>query len=332
MPPAGNCDLRRKREPFSWGNLALLLLTFSFPFVERNAWLTSPTIMKTSLTLLLLALSTVIGLGQVSITLKVDRRQYLEHEPVTAVVTVTNRSGRELDFASRLEGKIAHSWLDFSMRDSGGRPMTKRNHKVFQRAVIPAGRSMARRINLSGMFNVAKVGNFAVTAHVRRPGIDEVSYTSNSGHFTVGGGSTIHSVPFGVPNSPFTKREYNVVTFNDGERTSLYAQVMDTNSGRSISTFRLSEYLGFVKPQMALDGKNQLHVLYLADPEVFVHATVNQDGNHTGTKYFKRAGGRQPRFVAFADGSVVVSGAIPFDPEKEVQAQKKARRASERPK
>jgi hypothetical protein len=306
-------------------------MTFSFPSGMGNAWLSSPTIMKTFLPLLILTLSTMVGLGQVSVTLKVDRRQYHEHEPVTAVVTVTNRSGRELDFASRLEGKIAHSWLDFSMRDSGGREMTKRHHKVFQRAVIPAGRSMSRRVNLSGMFNVAKVGNFAVTSHVRRPGVEQESYTSNSGHFTVGGGSKIHSVPFGVPNCPFTKREYNVVTFNDGSKTSIYAQVMDTNSGRSISTFRLSEYLGFVNPQMALDNLNQLHVLYLADPEIFVHATVNQDGYHTGTNYFKRSGGRQPRFVAFEDGSVVVSGAIPFDPAKEAKETPKARRASERP-
>ncbi len=75
--------------------------------------------------------SMMIGLGQVSVTLKVDRRQYLEHEPVTAVVTITNRSGRQLDFSSRLEGKIAHSWLDFSMRDSSAREMSKRHHKVF---------------------------------------------------------------------------------------------------------------------------------------------------------------------------------------------------------
>ena len=307
------------------------MMTFSFPYGMRNASLLSPTIMKTYLTLLILTLSTFVALGQVSVTIKVDRRQYLEHEPVTAVVTVTNRSGRELDFTSRLEGKIAHSWLDFSMRDSGGRGMARRHHKVFQRAVIPAGRSMSRRVNLSGMFNVAKVGNFAVTAHVRRPGLDEVSYTSNSGHFTVGSGTKLHRVPFGVPDSPVTKRQYNVVTFNDGKKTSIYAQVMDINAGRSISTFRLSEYLGFVKPQIALDGKNQLHILYLADPEIFVHATVNQDGRHTGTKYFKRAGGRNPRFVTFTDGSLVVSGAIPYDPAKAAKDQPKARRASERP-
>ena len=129
--------------------------------------------MKNLLILLLTALSTFVAVGQVSISLKVDRRQYLKYEPVTAIVTITNRSGRELDFTSKLEGTIAHSWLDFSMRDSGGRAMQKRHNKVFQRAVIPAGRSMSRRVNLSGMFGVAKVGNFAVTAHVRRPGVEE---------------------------------------------------------------------------------------------------------------------------------------------------------------
>ena len=76
--------------------------------------------MKSFLFLLLTALSTFVAVGQVSISLKVDRRQYLKYEPVTAIVTITNRSGRELDFTSNLEGTIAHSWLDFSMRDSGG--------------------------------------------------------------------------------------------------------------------------------------------------------------------------------------------------------------------
>lgn len=306
--------------------------TFSFYRGTGNASLFTPTTMKTFLILLLTALSTFVAVGQVSISLKVDRRQYLKHEPVTAVVTITNRSGRELDFASKLEGTIAHSWLDFSMRDSGGRAMQKRHNKVFQRAVIPAGRSMARRVNLSGMFSVAKVGNFAVTAHVRRPGLDEVSYTSNSGHFTVGGGSTLHSVPFGVPDSPFPKRKHNVVTFNDGNKTAIYSQVMDSNTDRSISTYRLSEYLGFVKPRIALDQKNYLHVLYLATPEVFVHATVDVDGRHLSTEYYKRAAGRKPQFFEFSDGQVLVSGAIKYDPKAEAAAAPKSRRASERPK
>jgi hypothetical protein len=271
------------------------------------------------------------ALAQVSISLQLDRRQYLEFEPVTAVVTITNRSGRELTFTSRLEGTIAHSWLDFSMRDSSGRPVTKLHHKVFQRAVIPAGRSVSRPVDLSGMFSIGRTDNYSVTAQVRQPGIDETAYGSNSGHFTVGGGSILHQSPFGVPDSPATKREYRVVGFNDGRRTSLYVQVMNLSTGRPIATNRLSEYLTFVKPQIALDGMNQLHTLYLGNPEIYVETTVNGDGQLISTKYYKRAGGRQPRFVPFSDGKVVVSGAIPYDPQVEAANAPKARRASERP-
>lgn len=288
--------------------------------------------MKILRSLLILAFVAQSAPGQVAISLKLDRRQYLEHEPVTAVVTITNRSGRELDFTSRLEGGIAHSWLDFGVRDSSGRPVTKRHHKVFQRAVIPAGRSMARRVDLSGMFAISRTGNYSVTAHVRRPGVDDTAYGSNSGHFTVGGGTILQRSPFGVPNSPATKREYRVVSFNDGKRNSIYVQVMNLTSGLPIATNRLSDYLSFVKPKIAIDGKNQLHVLYLGSPEIFVQASVNQDGRFISTQYFKRAGGRHPRFVAFSDGKVVVSGGIPYDPKKEAAARAIARKVSERPK
>lgn len=271
------------------------------------------------------------AIAQVAVTIKVDRRQYLEHEPVSAVVTITNRSGRELTFTSRAEGTIAHSWLDFGMRDSSGRAVTKRHHRVFQRAVIPAGRSMARRVLLSDMFSMGKTGNYSVTAHVRQPGIDETAYGSNSGHFTVGGGSILQRTPFGVPDSPATKREYRVVSFNDGKRTSLYAQVMNLTTGMPISTLRMSDYLAFVKPQIAIDGQNQLHTLYLGNPEIYVETVVNQDGRLISSSYYKRGSGRRPRFVSFSDGKIVVSGGIPYDPKKEAASRPTVRRSSERP-
>jgi hypothetical protein len=106
---------------------------------------------------------------------------------------------------------------------------------------------------------------------------------------------------------------------------------MNATSERAISTLRLSEFLSFVKPQIALDGKNQLHILYLGSPEIFVETTVNQDGRLIGTQYFKRAGGRTPRFVPFSNGTLKIAGGIPYDPEEEAAKAPKARRASERP-
>lgn len=270
--------------------------------------------------------------AQVSVQVQPDRRQYLANEPVTAVVTITNRSGRELSFVSTAEGRIAHSWLDFSMRDTVGTAMPKITNRVFSKAVIPAGQSMSRRVNLSSMFSVARVGNYAFTAHVRQPGLDDSGYTSNSGHFTVGSGHVVFKQQYGVPGQPAPKREFRVVTFNDGERTSIFVQVMDAVLERAIASNRLSEFLPFVTPQTVIDGKNNLHVLYLGSPEIFVQVSLDQNGQTTATRYYRRVDGRVPRFVTFANGEVRVQGGVPYDPGAEAANQARARKASDRPK
>lgn len=287
--------------------------------------------MKTLLPLLLLMLGTSLGWGQVAIQLSVDRMQYLAHERVKGVVTITNRSGGELVFESKVNGGVTRSWLTFSMRDSAGRAKPLLINSVFRKAILPAGRSISREVDLSHLFSVNNVGNYSVTAHVTQLDSAGSTYTSNSGHFTVGGGTTLYTQNFGVPKSPAPKRTYNVITFNDGKRNSIYAQVMNSITGRSISTFRLSEYLSFSSPQMALDTKNQLNILYLANPEIFVHATVNQDGMMTDTKYFRRSNARGPRFVTYNDGRLGVLGASPYDPKKEAAAAPQARSATDRP-
>ncbi|YCM46472.1 hypothetical protein V2O64_10625 [Verrucomicrobiaceae bacterium 227] len=287
--------------------------------------------MKILLSLLLLMLGTSLGWGQVAVQLEVERMQYLSHERVMGVVTITNRSGGELSFESKISGGVTRSWLNFSMRDSSGRTKPVLLHSVFRKAVLPAGRSISREVDLSRLFSVSAMGNYSVTAHVTLLDGDGSSYTSNSGHFTVGGGNTIFTQNFGVPKSGAPKRTYNVISFNDGKRTSIYAQVMNVTTGRSISTFRISEYLTFSRPQIAIDTKNQLNVLYLANAEIFVHATINQDGMMTGTKYFQRSNARGPRFVTDNEGRIRVLGATPYDPKKAAAAAPKARSATDRP-
>lgn len=287
--------------------------------------------MKNILIPLILLLSSLAGSAQLNVHLAIERQQYLTHEPVYAVVTITNRSGRTLELYSEQKGTIAHSWLNFSMRDGAGRSLTKLTNSVFQKAKLPGGQAIRRRVNLNQIFGLSRVNAYSVTASVRQPGPDALVYPSNSAHFNVSGGIQVYRQPFGVPNSPISKREYRVLTFNDGRKTSIYASVMDAVSGRSISTFRISDALLFKRPQCTPDGKNRLHVLYLGNPNIFVHAIVNQDGGMDKPKYFKVGSSGDPRLVSFANGEVVVSGGIPFDPVKEAAARSKIRKATDRP-
>lgn len=278
---------------------------------------------------LLLLLSSLTSLAQVSVYLQFSRKQYVANEPIRAQVTITNRAGRDLKLQSQFRGGFAQSWLDFTVRDSRGRDLISQTNEVFQAAVVPAGQSIARKVTLNSLYQMAPVGNYMVRANVQIQG-DDVAYTSNLAHATVSQGAEIWRQSFGVPNSASPKREYAVIGFNDGKRLSIYAEVRDKGTGRSLSTFRLSEYLSVTKPQAAIDGKNEMHVLYRANVEVFVHVVVNPDGILKETKYFKRSGGRPPRLVA-SGREVGVRGAAPFDPTKAATVRRGQRRTSDRP-
>lgn len=267
--------------------------------------------------------------AQLSVNLKVDRRQYLANEPVSVVVTITNRSGQEVFLRTVPQGGLVQSWLDFEVRDGRGRTLSKRRDPQFRAARIPAGQSVSKRMVLNSIFGVDQSERYVVSALIRQPETKR-AYRSNSGHFTVLDGRTLHQATFGAPGSKWPEREYRVISFNDGQRTSLYYAVHDARTKAALVTRRLSEALLFHKPQAAIDGKTRLHVLYLAAPEAYVHAVMNRDGEIVSTQYLKRNASGQPRFVSFADGSVVVQGGIPFDPSAENKKREVARKISDR--
>ncbi|MDE0859233.1 MAG: hypothetical protein OSA93_03660 [Akkermansiaceae bacterium] len=284
--------------------------------------------MKNLAKLLLVGFMSSMAHAQVTVSMALDRPTYLVNEPVTAVVTITNRSGSELFLHSEMKGKIARSWLEFSMRHSGGDALPRMNHGAFRAAKLGAGQTISRRINLSQLYSVAKQGNFSANARIQ---INDQVFTSNSSHFTVSEGSLCFKQPFGAPKTKFPNREYRVITFNDGKTTSIYAAVHEAKTQRALATGRISKVLLFKKPQATLDSTNNLHVLYLSNPEVFVHAIVNKNGQLASTKYFKRGASGTPSLAAQRDGMILVQGGIPFDPKKEAAERDRARKVSERP-
>lgn len=281
---------------------------------------------------LLLLLSAFPAFGQLSVAMQINRSQYVKGEAVMATVTITNRSGRELFLRSAVQGDITVSWLDFKIRDSRGRVVSRATDAVFRAAQVAPGQSVARQINLGNMFNVGRADSYSVTATVREGGLEDARiYSSNSARFSVSDGRVLFEQPFGAPGTAAPERAYRVSAFNDGERTSIYASVMDEKRGASLTTFRLSEALLFRAPEATLDSKNQLHVLYLANPTIFVHATVSQDGEMVNTGYFQRGAASVPRLAAFANGEIKVVGGVPFDPVAAEKARNEARKITDRP-
>lgn len=275
------------------------------------------------------AASTVCLHAQVRVSIQFAKKQYVAHEPVEAVVTLTNHAGRDLLIHSKTKAVHSVSWLDFSIKNSRGQVLTPSRRVNFNSVRIPTGQSVSRTINLNSIYRVSDDGNYVCRAVVRMPDGSQ-TFTSNAAHFSVTRARTIYTQRVGVPGSR-NVREYRVQVFNSASKTYLYVQVQDPTTGRMLQTHRMGEALMFRKPQATVDGQNTLHVLFLNTPNTFAHARISPDGTYLGAKHFKRGGAGHPGLQTFANGEVVVANGIPFDPQREQLKRAQIRKLSERP-
>jgi hypothetical protein len=210
-------------------------------------------------------------------------------------------------------------------------PLTSyRKTTNFKAVNVPAGRSVARTVDLGEAYRVSNLGRYNGYATVRIPGGEGQIYTSNRIHFNVTKGRVIYAQKIGVPGSKST-RTYRTMTFANQGKNHLYAEVEDGKTGRIIRTFSLGEVLMFRKPEATVDGANNLNVLFMNSPSVWIHAQVSPEGVLMRRDQFKRGAVGDPRLVTFANGEVKTGGAISYNPEAERAQQARVRRLSERP-
>ena len=196
--------------------------------------------------------------------------------------------------------------------------------------IIPSGETVSRTINLNTTYSIGRMGNYTCTATVNMPGPTRNGFTSNRTQFTVTTGRTIWVQRAGIPQAPGEIREYKLLTFSGNRALELYAQVSSANRNLHISTIPLGKVLMIRKPSATLDSKNNMHVLYQVQPNVFTHVTISPNGSVISSNHHRRgASGSNPRLYPL-NGDVVVAGAVPYSPEAEAEQAKKIRNISER--
>jgi len=266
--------------------------------------------------------------AQLATSLSLNKKTYVAGEPVIAEIIVTNHSGRELTLAS----SRALPWLSFVVTNTRGNPVPTRQLNRFGAMKIKAGESLAKRIDLTEFFLLDSQGNFAVSAVVRDPtGAIEGSST-NRILFNLNPGRTYWSQKVGVRSGGGSQtRDIKLLTFSDGQKTQLYAQVIDGRTGSPMQTFPLGDALMLRRPMVTLDGKQRMHVMYLATPSMWVHCQVSADGKLVARDIHQRAAQGDPVLMAYGDGSVRVVNSILYDPKAAEAERSKIRKATDRP-
>ena len=265
--------------------------------------------------------------GQLVSSLRLSKSQYVAGEPVIAIVTITNHSGRDLV----LQAQNRVPWMDFLIRNLNGRPVTSPQNTTFGALKIGAGQSMAREVDLTQHFRLFEPGSFSVAAVVRMPGGQAGDTATNRVVFNLDPGRLYWSQKVGIASKPGQTREFRVLNFSGEQKSQLYAQVIDNRTGMPLNTFLMGESLSLRKPTVTVDRNQRLHVLFLATPTMYLHCEVDSDGRLLNRQIHQRGAQGDPMLMTSTTGAVGVANSIPYDPKAVAAAKAKARKASDRP-
>lgn len=276
---------------------------------------------------LITVLLCAVSQGQLATSLKLTKRQYLAGEPVMAVVTITNHAGQELTFF----GDGRSQWLNFIIKNNQGEEVTNKGKANFGKMVIKPGESLAREVNLSQSFHLTEPGTFSAVAVVHMPGRTGEGSSSNRVMFNQSPGAPYWTQKVGIAGQPGKSREFRVLNFSGDEKSQIYAQVIDSYTGQNIRTFLLGDVLMLRKPLVTVDKSQNMHVMFLATPTMWVHYQIDTNGRVIQQQVHQRGAEGDPRLLTFADGSVSVANSIPYDQKAAAEAKAKVRKASDRP-
>lgn len=265
--------------------------------------------------------------SQVTVTLQLAKSSYLHGENVKVGVSITNMSGQDLVF----QGNEREPWIDFMVNSGRGVPLTPVGHPAFGVVKIPAGKTVARSVDLNRLYSLNDLGNYSVYAIVRPLGRQGAGFQSQRHLFTVSTAKPYWSQIVGVPGKKGESHEYRLIQFTGGRKLMLYVQVADAKSGRILRTHGLGESLFFRKPTISVDSALNMHVLYLATPEIWGHVRVNPNGEFLGRDLYKNSEYGDPSLIKLKDGTIQVNGGIPYDPKAEAEREAQTRKASDRP-
>lgn len=280
--------------------------------------------MRAFITLTLLATQ---AFAQLIISAKPEKTEFIAHEDVNYILTISNRSGRSLD----LHGTGKKNWLDFNVYDQSGDLLSyKTGIPIIKSTTIASGQTISKKITLSDHYDVSRHNRYKVVAFVKLPGDNDISTRSKYSSFLVTSGSPLFTQHIGLQNTN-EARKYEVFSFSGNGETEIYLRITNEYTGGVHFCKSLSQYVPFRKPQASLDANNNLHILYLITPTLYIHQSISPTGEIIKRNYHKPGAVGEPRLVSFANGEVLVAGTIPFDPVKAEKEAKKQKKLSDRP-
>jgi hypothetical protein len=229
--------------------------------------------MKSLFPLVLFLFLVAAAQAQIQVELKFKRLQYVAHEPVMALVRITNLAGRDID----LHDENGQHWFGFEINSGEERLLAPLRQTAPEPPLhVEAGKTVTRKINLTPVFPVRDFGAYHVRANVYFADLNRFFY-SQTKVFQVADARPIWQKTVGVPDGlpgAGEMRTYSLLSNRFPDHTSLYVRVENKSNGLVYTTYSLGRVIAYDEPQAELDRTNQLHVLHCAAPRTWAYSHI----------------------------------------------------------
>lgn len=247
-----------------------------------------------------------------------NKSTYLTYESVEATVTISNRSGADVVMG----GPSGQAWLAFEVTDPSGNRVPSMRIRSDETLVFKAGSTIKRTVLVSDAHTFSEYGAYAVTASIYHPPSQQY-FASNRARATFTDAKPFweqtYGVPLGLPGAGQIRR-YTLSQLRDTERTYLYVRVVDDKTNLKLATFSLGTCILVADPQVTVDSRNMLHVLFMAAPHIYAHVTIDTQGQLVKRLYHREHQTNRPQLFVQADQTIGVQGGEPYDPAAEAAA------------
>lgn len=263
------------------------------------------------LMLILLSLTYQVK-AQFALSIALDRKSYLQHEPIFANVKIRNYSGRGLIFG---KNKSLAGNLKFEIKNPAGAILAVLDPKInpIEGTVLNPGATKNIIVPISKMHRINKAGSYTIKAILSHPQLKN-SFESKDGGFSIFNGITTWQRRVGVPDvlnlnvdKKIKERLIKLVNFYDGKTKVFVLAIEDDKFIYGI--IRLANDIGNKPPQCEIDGLSMIHILAQVSPKIFSYYVYDINAKLEERDNFARSDQVNPRLVRDTEeGTVIVAG------------------------
>jgi hypothetical protein len=247
--------------------------------------------------------------AQVRVDLSLPRSLFIRYEPLLAVVTITNQSGRELELAD--EGN--YKWFSFKVQSTDGRlvPPYDPDYQLSPIQLGP-GQKAKRLVNLTPLYPLTEFGVYRITASIYSREMNQYFSSHPPLNVEITEGRELWQETVGVPDGS-AARTVTLLAHRLPNNTQLYLRIVDAE-GRVFCTHQLGRYVSFGVPAIKLDAGNNIHIFQNVAPKQFLYSLISLSGEVLERKTYQAVTDK-PRLARDTAGGVRVVGGVFVDPD-----------------